>query len=232
MKRNLWFFLLMPLVLIGLSVCTKEEPPPIEEVIIPDIAHPDLTYGSVSDIDSNVYKTVKIGTQIWIAENLKTTKYNNGDQIPLGYGAPAGYTDWFDGGDSNYRWYGGAYCWYDNNASKYKDAYGALYNWHAVNTGKLCPTGWHVPTDLEWTTLTDILSKEGAAVGPLTNPNGFAAIPTCELDGWGFGQGAIVYWSSTPESGWNAYLRSLNEHAFIRAWEPKSYGYSVRCLKD
>ena len=109
---------------------------------------------NVVDIDGNVYHTVTIGTQVWMVENLKTTKYNDGTAIPL-------VTD-------NTAW--GAlttpgYCWYNNDSATYKNTYGALYNWYAVNTGKLAPTGWHVPTDSEWTVLTTYLGGQSVAGG-------------------------------------------------------------------
>jgi len=85
-----------------------------------------------------------------MAENLKTTKYNNGDQIPNVNGG------WVDLNK-------GAYWWYDNDTKTYKDAFGAIYNWHAVGTGNLCPTGWHVPTNSEWTTLITFLGGEEEA---------------------------------------------------------------------
>ena len=102
---------------------------------------------TVTDIDGNVYHTVKIGTQTWMVENLKTTKYKDGSVIPL-------VTD-------NSAWYNSltpAYCWYNNDATSHKDTYGALYNWYAVSTGKLAPDGWHVPTNSEWTILENYVS--------------------------------------------------------------------------
>ena len=104
---------------------------------------------SVKDGDGNTYSTVTIGTQIWLGENLKTTKYNDKTEIPL-------VTD-------DTEWEGlttPGYCWYNNNSS-YKNTYGALYNWYAVNTGKLCPSGWHVPSNTEWTALEDYLIANG-----------------------------------------------------------------------
>ena len=98
--------------------------------------------GSVTDIENNNYKTVKIGTQWWMAENLKTTKYNDGTSIPY-------VTD-------NWEWYNlttPAYCWKNNDPEANKNIYGAMYNWYAVNTGKLCPAGWHVSTKPDWETL-------------------------------------------------------------------------------
>ena len=102
----------------------------------------DITYGSMSDNDGNTYKTVVIGTQTWMAENLKTTKYNDGTAIPLVEDKAA----W-----SALRTPG--YCWYNNDAAANKSTHGALYNWYAVGTGNLAPTGWHVPTSAEWQTL-------------------------------------------------------------------------------
>jgi uncharacterized protein (TIGR02145 family) len=94
--------------------------------------------GTVTDIDGNVYHTVVIGNYIWFKENLKTTSYNDGTKIPN----LTGSTDWLGSTE-------GAYCWYDNNESNSK-TYGALYNWYAVNTGRICPEGWRVPKDQEW----------------------------------------------------------------------------------
>ncbi len=96
----------------------------------------------VSDIDGNVYSTIQIGDQLWMTENLKTTTYNDGTSIDLIENDSA----WNN--DST-----GAYCWYDNDEETYSDPYGAIYNWNAVSTGKLCPDGWHVPSDEEWKTL-------------------------------------------------------------------------------
>lgn len=100
---------------------------------------PDLNYDSPSDIDGNLYKTVQIGSQVWMAENLKTTRYNDGTVIPEIQDNSVWLTLLIGGR----RWYG-------NDATTYKDLYGAMYNWNAVNTKKLCPAGWHVPSDDEW----------------------------------------------------------------------------------
>ena len=93
---------------------------------------------SITDTDGNVYTSVAIGTQVWMVENLKTTKYNDNSAIPL----VTDNTAWGNLSTSGY-------CWYSNDIAN-KTAYGALYNWYAVNTSKLCPTGWHVPIDAEW----------------------------------------------------------------------------------
>jgi hypothetical protein len=107
--------------------------------VVSDYFNPSIDYDSVTDIDGNIYKTVRIGSQTWMAENLKTTLYNDGTKIPH-------VTD-----DS--RWVTletGAYRWYMNDENQYKGLYGALYNWYTVKGGKLCPVGWHVPGDEEW----------------------------------------------------------------------------------
>ncbi|MFZ4572381.1 MAG: fibrobacter succinogenes major paralogous domain-containing protein [Bacteroidales bacterium] len=110
--------------------------------------------GTTTDVDGNLYHSVTIGTQVWMDENLKTTKYNDGSSIPLVTDSIAWINMTTPG-----------YCWYHNNAAAYKNTYGALYNWYAVNTGKLAPTGWHVPTDAEWTILVAYLGGELLAGG-------------------------------------------------------------------
>lgn len=104
----------------------------------------------VSDIDGNVYTTVKIGKQMWLMQNLRTTKYNDGTEIQKI--------------EDNVVWStltSPAYCWHNNDEASYKETYGALYNWYAVNTGKICPTGWHVPSMDEFTTLINYLIDNG-----------------------------------------------------------------------
>lgn len=108
--------------------------------------------GTVMDIEGNIYKTIVIGMQTWMIENLKTVKYKDGTSIP-------NITSGDNWNLNNFN-KGPAYCWYSNNIG-YKDLYGALYNWYAVNTGKLCPEGWHVPTDEEWTILENYLISNG-----------------------------------------------------------------------
>jgi uncharacterized protein (TIGR02145 family) len=120
----------------------------------PVIFNPNLAYGSVSDIDGNCYKTIQIGNQIWMAENLKTTKYNDGTLIPNitdnNEWANLAFAEWVgDQTPLTYVTYG-AYCWYNNDEATYENTYGKLYNWGAVGTKKLCPAGWHVPSIEEW----------------------------------------------------------------------------------
>jgi len=100
---------------------------------------------TISDIDGNVYHTITIGTQTWTVENFKTTRYNDGTPISL-VSCPGVWADCS----------APAYCWF-NNDSTTKDAYGALYNWYVVNKKKLAPTGWRVPSDMDWITLQNYL---------------------------------------------------------------------------
>ena len=195
----------------------------------------------LTDTDGNVYKTVTIGSQTWMAENLKTTKYSNGISIPL----VTDNTSW------SYLSTPG-YCWYDNDATANKATYGALYNWYTVNTGKLCPTGWHVPTDAEWTVLLDFLGGWYLAGGKLkeagfthwnspntsaTNEIGFSALPSGSRGFFGeffdIGNGGN-WWSSTETDTNEAWYQDLanNYCRMGRGRYSKREGYSVRCLGD
>lgn len=194
----------------------------------------------VKDQDGNNYKTVKIGNQTWMAENLKTTKYNDGTAISL----VSDSTVWVALTTP-------AYCWYDNDTT-YKNTYGALYNGHTINTGKLCPYGWHVSTDVEWSTLVSYLGGESVAGGKLketgtphwsspnlgaTNESGFAALPggSRYTNGLFFTIKNIGYWwSSTENKTLNGWYRSMNNRnsAVSRSYIDLTNGFSVRCVKD
>jgi uncharacterized protein (TIGR02145 family) len=133
--------------------------------LVSDVASSSKTitfnFQPCKDGDNNKYPTVKIGTQIWMAANLKTTKYNNGDPIPL-------VTD--DAAWLALR-YEAAYCWYDNDGSTYKNIFGALYNFWAVSPGNLCPAGWHVPAYDEFALLENYLIQNGYNYDNLTYGN-------------------------------------------------------------
>ena len=196
---------------------------------------------TVTDIDSNTYKTVQIGTQCWMQSNLKVSKYRNGVAISTGL--------------NDATWSSttsGAYAIYDNNNAN--DAiYGKLYNWYAVeDTLGLCPTGWHVPNDAEWTTLTTYLGGESVAGGKMksvgttywnspntgaTNESGFSVLP----GGFRNSDGSFssirfnaVFWSATENDNPNAWNRFLyfNTGNVFRSNYLKSVGASVRCLRD
>lgn len=201
---------------------------------------------TVVDIDGNVYHTVTIGSQVWMVENLKTTKYNDGSAIPM---VP-----------DNSTWTAlssPGFCWYKNDASTYKNTYGALYNWYTVNTGKLAPPGWHVPTDEEWTTLTAYLGGEGLSGGKMkstgtieagtglwqepntwaTNESGFTGIPAGYryIYGQFSSMGSAGYWwSSSERNTTNAWFRLMmyTYPSVYRYDFHKNNGFSVRCLQD
>ncbi len=187
------------------------------------------------DIDGNVYPAIKIGDQILSMENLRTTHYNDGTPIHRGTGDMAGETDWFD-------LRSGAYCWYFNDTGN--KTMGAIYNWFAIETGKLAPKGWHVPTETEWRTLINYLGGETPAHTKLissgTNESGFSAVSSPILCGWGF-LTELAFWSSTPYQNSNYRVPYAN---YFSIWEensvgkvklfsePQSSGLCVRCLKD
>jgi uncharacterized protein (TIGR02145 family) len=204
----------------------------------------------VKDVDGNVYKTVKIGAQIWLAENLKTTRYNDSTEIPYVI--------------SDTTWAGlktPAYCWYNNDIAN-KSEYGVLYNWYTVSTNKLCPIGWHVPAKDEWITLAINVNENGGRlkdVGPIqwhnpkynpnvgaTNESGFTALMSgCRSRDAVFQsiRQAGFWWSASacnecdtfPElnlnDAWNFSLGAKSS-GYGNQHDNKSFGYSIRCLKN
>ena len=212
---------------------------------------------TVTDIDSNVYNTVFIGSQCWIKENLKTTNYNNGTPIP-------NVTD----DDTWQNLTTGAYVWYDNDIL-WKDLYGGLYNWYTtIDPNGLCPTGWHTPTNDEWTILTDYIGGTSEPHGnelkscrqvnsPLggycntsdhprwsenssnwgTDDYGFSGLPggTRSTNGPFYNIGNYsTWWSSTEASPSSAWERNLHYNAgnVVLHEDGKTDGDSVRCLRD
>ena len=196
---------------------------------------------TVTDIDGNVYKTVTIGTQIWMKENLKVTKYRNGDSIPY----VIDNTQW-----SNLTT--GSFCDYNNDANN-STTYGRLYNWYAINDSRnIAPEGWHLPTDAEWSTLIDYLGGKSVAGGKLkeigttywnspntgaTNESGFTAHSGVPRDSYGtFGNvGRNGYWWCSTENSTNcAWVRYMyyNSSDVGRDSGRKLDGYSVRCVRD
>ena len=199
----------------------------------------------ITDAEGNTYKTVTIGTQTWMAENLKVSKYSDGTTIP-------NITD-------NTQWQNnttGAWSYYNNDAAN-NAKYGKLYNWYAVSktsngNKNVCPTGWHVPSDAEWTVLTDYLGGESVAGGKMKeagttswkNPNTeatnislFTGLPGGGLsyDGSYEDIGLYGYWWSSTEhdiyGAWYRYLNKYNGNA-NRNYFNKVIGLSVRCLRD
>jgi uncharacterized protein (TIGR02145 family) len=194
----------------------------------------------LTDIDGNIYHTIKIGSQVWMVENLNVTKYRNGDPI-------SNLTDGTQWKNTNT----GAYCDYDNNGFN-ASSYGRLYNWHAVNDSrKIAPEGWHVASDAEWTTLTNYLGGEVVAGGKMkevgfdfwqspnagaTNESGFTALPggTRYFDGAFDNNSRLAYWwTSTGDPGGAWYRYVIWEDAKVhRFGHLLGSGFSVRCVMD
>jgi uncharacterized protein (TIGR02145 family) len=196
---------------------------------------------SVKDADGNIYLAINIGKQVWMAENLKTTKLNDGKPISL-------VTD-------DKKWkalQSPAYCFYDNNPAN-KDIYGALYNWFTVNTKKLCPQGWHVPSDAEWSAMVEFIGGKNSAGDKLkesgnqywknaliipTNEFDFTALPGGTRLYSGsfpeFGNSYAVWWTSTPYSSLAAHNWGLHDSSarIFNGYDNKQSGFSVRCMKD
>jgi uncharacterized protein (TIGR02145 family) len=228
--------------------------------VTPVAPAPSFTCGTstVSDVDGNAYETVSIVgtgvTQCWTKSNLKVTKYNNLPNDPISTGLDN--TAW---GNTNI----GAYAIYNNNSANEKTIYGNLYNWNAVNDPrKLCPTGWHVPTDAEWTILTTYLGGSGtstilvaggkmkstdtqpttggwnsSSTGGATNESRFSALPGGNRfpgDGGFYEISDAAYFWSADGFGNDGVARLLgfNSGSVFRFNRSKRYGFSVRCLKD
>jgi uncharacterized protein (TIGR02145 family) len=225
MKNTLKTFVL---ILLGLPIllnhsCKKDDNPPL------------------TDQDGNVYTSVTIGTQVWMVENLKTTKYRNGDLI--GTTTPA-TLDITAEATPKYQW---AYEGNEDNVA----TYGRLYTWYAAtDPRKICPSGWHVPSEAEWDTLIAFVGEIGALDKLIeagsthwqtwyegaTNSSGFTALP----GGFRYSMGPFAgegisgnWWNSTmvsPTAASNLYISITN--SILRVWSPPSWGFSVRCLRD
>lgn len=236
MKQNT-FFLLFALGFILFSACNTTD---------------SKTTGTFTDSrDNKIYKTVKIGDQWWMAENLAATKFNDGNEIPFI--------------TKNEEWVSletPGYSWYNNDVTTHKNTYGGLYNWYAINSGMLAPKGWHIPTDEEWKQLEKNLglpSKDAEIKGirgtdfggklkankhwnspnvGATNESGFAGLPEGHRN-WENG-GFIdlglfgTWWSATEEDETTAWRRTLyfDDSNIRRFTSHKRDGFSVRCVKD
>ena len=204
--------------------------------------------GSLTDIDGNVYETVTIGEQLWMAENLKVTHYSNGEPIPNLIDAD----EWKSTA-------AGAYCYYANRASM-ADNYGSLYNWFvAEDTRNVCPTGWHVPSDEEWISLEKTLGMSDPETLKMTawrgtdqgrklksesfggnNSSGFSALGTGYRDPEGVfkAQGTDNdYWTATPydnqgqtEGVLHGLLNTRDD--VVRNFHVPGYGFCIRCVRD
>jgi len=193
----------------------------------------------IKDKDENTYKTVIIGSQEWMGENLTTEHYRNGDAIPQ-----------VQDKDEWMNLTTGAWCYYENNEENGK-TFRKLYNWYALNDPRgLAPEGWHIPSNEEWTALTEFLGGTKDAGGKLkstefwdspnkgaTNDSGFSALP----GGFRYSSGNFnflrklgCFWSSTEfgsDYGWDRDLDNEDSDIY-RNFSSKKVGMSIRCIKD
>jgi len=238
-------FILIALFAIVFNACKKSDTTPT----VPNptngkttaVFNPNKTYGTMTDQDGNVYKTIVISTQTWMAENLRTTHYRDGSAIPLV--------------SNNTAWTAlttGAYCNYNNTTNTDTIAtFGRLYNWIAATDARnIAPVGWHVPNNTELTTLISYLGGVNAGgkmkeIGMThwydsnfgaTNESGFTALPAgCHGNTFN-GLGSSGYWwSSTADDGvpfaWNIIVNNVDSNCNYIDYK-KTLGSSVRCVKD
>ncbi|MBN2710180.1 MAG: fibrobacter succinogenes major paralogous domain-containing protein [Calditrichaceae bacterium] len=241
-KFNIFFFLLVFLYLSceDKSTDSQNQNPPVTSA------------DTLKDIDGNIYETVKIGNQVWMAENLKVTRFRNGDTIPY----IAADTAWSKLTDA-------ACCGYNNSVDTI-EIFGLLYNWYAVADSRhVAPEGWHIPTDEDWKALEIFLGMSAEAADEMGNrgtneggklkdtgtiywesPNlgatdetGFSALP----GGYRFGYGIFNnigylcgFWVASDYNVSNAWSRFLGyNYAYVfRHYYDKKHGYSIRCVKD
>jgi uncharacterized protein (TIGR02145 family) len=225
---RLFLFLFFLLLIFGTG-CKKDE----DEDNVPD--------GPVTDADGNEYTTVMIGDQEWMVENLQTTRLNDDSPIP----EIQDNSEWADLESPGL-------CWYNNNETANKVVYGALYNWYTIITGKLCPAGWHVPSAGEWIVLNEYLGDSAAsklketgnthwssANLDATNSTGFTALPGgIRKSGTGYDEKGVYgfWWTATQDQFNNTRAMAREMNQFSRDGSElvydKSFGLSVRCVKD
>ena len=230
MRRTMFILTVLFFSIFTFFNCNKKSPTGNEDT------------STVTDIDGNTYQTVKIGTQWWMAENLKVTHYRNGDDIQYDV-----HSEWITLSS-------GAFCVFNNDIHN-AATYGYLYNWYVVNDSRnIAPVGWHVPTDAEWQTLIDYLGGSSVAGGKLketgtthwyspnagaTNESGFSALPAgyrCSSSAYfgGLGHGAH-FWSASAYSSSYVYARHLySSHSEVSRtyYNEKQTGYSIRLVRD
>jgi uncharacterized protein (TIGR02145 family) len=219
-----------------------------------NVHNPNLTYGSMTDQDGNVYKTIVIGSQKWMAENLKTCHYRNGDIIPNLVG--------------NFNWeYSnvGAFCWYNNDSASYNCPYGKLYNGYTISDPRnVCPIGWHVPAISEWTILSNYLGGSAVSGGKMKssaidywlqpninaeNTSGFSGLPggfrayhgsfdTLNAGGfwWSSSNCNSIYQNTRPLNiilGYNFNQTVIGGGCSVDVgWNLYNSGLSIRCVND
>lgn len=233
-------------IMVIFAMCSKDEDITISYSIYNGhttaIFNTTIAYDSITDQDGNVYKTVTIGTQTWMAENLRTTTYNDGSAIPI----VTNNEEWADLST-------GAFCTYNNTSNVDTIAtFGCLYNNQAVRSGKLAPKGWHIPTNDELIILSDYLGniknnggllKEGDTAHwqspnlEATNETGFTALPAgyrmSNGDFYGLNK-CVWLWSMTKyfyKDFWSCALY-FNSSSLYNNASNETFGFSVRCIKD
>lgn len=233
MKKTL-MLLFTALVIIGISSCKKDKDDDDD-----DDDNTPVVLDPITDIDGNSYKIVKIGSQTWMAENLKTTRYSNGDSIPIT--------------EDNLQWkqgVNGVSCYYENNIAN-RDTFGMLYNYHAMKDARnACPTGWRVPTTNDWVALIEYLGGNAVAgqklkattgwdgeTGIGANIGGFTAYPAGlrnQNGGFNYKGRYAYFWTSTELDADNAWVYNIDRGvAEIYVYdEVKLYGHSCRCIKN
>ncbi len=200
-----------------------------------------ISGGVVINNNTNSTDGVTICNQTWMKKNLDVSFYKNGDTIPQ----VTNPSEW-----ANLTT--GAWCWYNNDSALYATTYGKLYNWYAVNDPRgLAPAGWHIPSDTEWTILSNCVGGDliaGSALkesGPghwgafntdANNSSGFTALPGggCNYSGSFSINSAGFWWSASEHSNTEAMNRMLfgTSPNFLNTYSAKNFGFSVRCLKD
>lgn len=246
LKKISGLVFLFAFVAILFNGCKDDNPIPIivDETIVN--FNPNILYGTVTDQDGNVYKTVTIGTQTWMAENLRTTKYRNGETIQEIQDS----TEWVKSTLKT-----GAYCNYNNTANDAEiKMYGRLYNWYAAtDTKNLAPEGWHVADTLDWNILIKQLESATLAGGKLketglahwkitntgaTNETGFTALPAGYRKSTGgsfLGMGnSSVFWTKAKKNTTEAFgynILNVGSGCYQVKYKYK-FGFSVRCVKD
>jgi uncharacterized protein (TIGR02145 family) len=233
---NLFFIFAFVQIISSQTMNVNKKDGSTESYNLLDIENITFSLGeTVTDNDGNTYQTIKIGNQVWMAENLKVTHYRNGNAIPN----VTVKSTWLSLTT-------GAYCNYNNDGSDVATC-GRLYNYYAVNDGrKLAPTGWHIPSDTDWQTLVDYLGGATVAGGKMkgtdttwnspnigaTNESGFLAV-SCSLRQYGDfnekGNYAHFWSSSLNATIWRLNYRDTNVMLFNT---DKHDGISVRCVKD
>ena len=244
--KSLKFAVMLLGIALGMFACNGGDPEPVNtNGTTTAVFNPGISYGTMTDQEGNVYKTVTIGTQTWMAENLRTTIYNDSTAIPH----VPGNAEWS-------ALTSGGYCVFQNNTDKnFIATYGNLYNFQAINSGKLAPAGWHVSTDTDWNTLVNFLGgnliagKKLKEVGtthwvsysiPATNESGFTGLPGSNRALAGtFPSGVGTdgeFWTATPHAttaGWvYSWYLNYGKDEVSRIAVSEERGLSVRLVKD